>query len=186
VVASTKPLAVGIRLQPGPRRDCFSAGLPRHEEGLRQRELPVRCHVVCKAVMTAAPAISERNSEEGIKLHSADLSNLLYGSIKEKADNTQTCPFSASIPYEQCSISQTPLTSQPNPTQPTPVNAALSLYDMQGYCKNRCKTKRRIWYHNQPIRGPDAQSNNRRLTGLGAGSSLAVSCFPNRTALPSA
>jgi hypothetical protein len=185
VVASTKPLAVGIRLQPGPRRDCLSAGLPRHEEGLRQRELPVRCHVICKAVMSAALAVSKGDGENRVAFCQTRATCCRAQLRRESRSNTQTCvtsprpAHSSNVPFPQ-----TPL---PNlPPNPTLMNAALFPHNMQGYCINQCKTKGRIWHHNQPIRGPDAQSNNRRLTGLGAGSSLAVSCFPNSTALPSA
>jgi hypothetical protein len=51
VVLGAEPFAVGIRLQPGARRDRLPAGFPGHEEGLCKWELPVCRHVICEAVI---------------------------------------------------------------------------------------------------------------------------------------
>ncbi len=55
MVAGAEPVAVGLRLQPGPRWHRLPPGLPRHEEGLCQWELPVCRHVVRQAL-----AVNER------------------------------------------------------------------------------------------------------------------------------
>lgn len=54
MVAGAEPVAVGVRLQPGPGRHRLSAGLPGDAAGLCEREFPVRRHVVCEAVAARA------------------------------------------------------------------------------------------------------------------------------------
>lgn len=47
LVAGAESLALGICLQSGERRDRVSTGIPGYEKGLCERELPVRCCVIC-------------------------------------------------------------------------------------------------------------------------------------------